>query len=269
VVFLKLGGSLITDKAHAHLHLPSVLNRVAQEIAAALDQDPHLQLLLGHGSGSFGHVPARKYATREGVQSPEDWHGFSQVWQEARALNQLVIEALENAGLPVVAFPPSACILADAGQVASWDIEPIQRALDARLVPVVNGDVIFDRKQGGTIISTEELFQYLAPRLHPDRILLAGVEEGVWADFPSRRHLVQKISHDSLAQLTGNLLGAEGDDVTGGMFSKVRSMLGLIEQDPKLEVVIFSGRKPESVKQALLGATPGTRIGSNGVGRPT
>jgi isopentenyl phosphate kinase len=52
------------------------------------------------------------------------------------------------------------------------------------------------------------------------------------------------------------------------MLAKVGGMLGLVEQEPGLEVIIFSGRQPESVKQALLGASPGTRIESNGAGRP-
>ncbi|MDD5367673.1 MAG: isopentenyl phosphate kinase [Anaerolineaceae bacterium] len=267
MVFLKLGGSLITDKAHAHVHLPSILNRVALEIAAARDQEPEMRLLLGHGSGSFGHIPAQKFATRQGVHNPQDWQGFSQVWQEARALNQLVIEAFENADLPVVAFPPSACILSEDCEVIAWDIEPLRRALDAHLIPVVNGDVVFDRKRGGTILSTEEIFRYLVPYLHPERILLSGVEAGVWADFPARRQLVQNITRENYAQLAGSLSGAEAVDVTGGMFSKVSSMLSLVEQEPGLEIIIFSGKQPEIIKQALLGASPGTRIGSNGTGR--
>jgi isopentenyl phosphate kinase len=52
--FLKLGGSLITDKNEAHTHRPDVLARLGREIAAALEQDPSIKVVLGHGSGSFG-----------------------------------------------------------------------------------------------------------------------------------------------------------------------------------------------------------------------
>jgi isopentenyl phosphate kinase len=166
--FLKLGGSLVTDKSRPHTPRPEVLERLAQEIAAARQSNPALLLLLGHGSGSFGHVPAKKYGTRNGVQTPEGWLGFAEVWQEAVALNRLVIDALIATGLPAISFPPSASAIAEDGRVYSWDLAPLQAALQARLLPVVYGDTVFDRLRGGTILSTEDLFDYLAVQLHPN-----------------------------------------------------------------------------------------------------
>ncbi len=260
LIFLKLGGSLITDKAHPHTHLPSVLNRVAEEIAAAWEQQPDLRLVIGHGSGSFGHIPGKKYGTRQGVRTERDWVGFAEVWSEARALNQLVIEALQGVSLPVIAFPPSGSILACNGQPLEWDSRPIFAALQHRLLPLVNGDVVFDTQLGGTILSTEDVFLSLAHTLHPQRILLAGVEEGVWADFPRRSHLAREITSTSYPQLAKVLEGSQAVDVTGGMLAKVRSMLELIQQEPGMEVWVFSGRKPDSIRQAIIGDLSGTRI---------
>ena len=59
LIFLKLGGSLLTDKTRPQALRPDVLGRLAGEIAAALAARPALWLLIGHGSGSFGHVAAR------------------------------------------------------------------------------------------------------------------------------------------------------------------------------------------------------------------
>lgn len=260
MIFLKLGGSLITEKTTPHTHRPEVLARMAQEIAAAREQDPGLRLVVGHGSGSFGHVPAQKYATRQGVRSPLDWYGFTEVWREAHTLNQLVIEALETEGIPVLAFPPSACILADGGQVSGWDLKPFHSALEAGLVPLVNGDVAFDSRLGGTILSTEAVFRFLAHELQPERILLVGIEEGVWADYPVREHLIQEITPANLPQLAGVLRGSQAVDVTGGMFAKVQEMLELVQEIPGLEVQIFSGNEPGLVLHALLGVKAGTRI---------
>ncbi len=133
LVFLKLGGSLITDKQSASTARLDVLERLAGEIKAALGAEPDIRLVLGHGSGSFGHVPAKKYGTRQGVSTPEQWLGFAEVWEEARALNQIVIETLLAAGLPVIAFPPSAAVLAQDGKVLEWPLRPMLAALDAGL----------------------------------------------------------------------------------------------------------------------------------------
>jgi isopentenyl phosphate kinase len=140
--FLKLGGSLITIKDQAHTPRPQAISSLAAEVRAALQQDPEKLVLLGHGSGSFGHVPAKEFATREGVQTQAQWHGFAEVWRQARELNTLVMQALSEAGLAVLAFPPSAVISAEDGQVISWDLSPIEAALNAGLVPVIYGDVV-------------------------------------------------------------------------------------------------------------------------------
>ena len=103
--FLKLGGSLITDKNQALQPRRDVLERLSREIAEAYRVNPDLRLIIGHGSGSFGHVAGQKYSTRQGVHSKEDWQGFVEVWKDARVFNQIVVEALLEAGLPVIAFP--------------------------------------------------------------------------------------------------------------------------------------------------------------------
>jgi isopentenyl phosphate kinase len=258
--FLKLGGSLITDKQSAFTPRRDVLARLAREIASACAQDPDLRLILGHGSGSFGHVPAKKYATRQGVVTPEQWKGFAEVWKEARALNQIVMDSFVEAGLPVIAFPPSASATTQDGQVENWPLTPITSALQAGLIPVVNGDVVFDRNWGGTILSTEDLFFYLAHPLRPDRILLAGLEDGVWEDFPACTRRIDSITTANYATVLPYLKGSAGVDVTGGMVQKVTRMLELTRQIPHLEALIFSGQKPGLVQQALLGALPGTVI---------
>ena len=56
LIFLKLGGSLLTDKTGTEALRADTLQRLAAEIAAARAADPQLRLVLGHGSGSFGHV---------------------------------------------------------------------------------------------------------------------------------------------------------------------------------------------------------------------
>ncbi|MBN1147200.1 MAG: isopentenyl phosphate kinase family protein [Anaerolineales bacterium] len=258
--FLKLGGSLITDKTRPRAVRPQALARLAGEIAAALRQDPTLRLLLGHGAGSFGHVPALRYGTRQGARTPQEWLGFAEVWREAAALNRLVVDALVEAGLPVISLPPSASVYAQDGQVASWNIAPIQAALQASLLPVIQGDTIFDAARGGTILSTEDLFARLAQDLRPRRVLLAGLEPGVWADYPKCEQLLAEITPRNLAGALPSIGGSAAADVTGGMLSKVRQSLELAQRIPSLQVFIFSGEIEGAVEQALLGQPQGTAI---------
>ncbi|MEW6717093.1 MAG: isopentenyl phosphate kinase [Chloroflexota bacterium] len=260
--FLKLGGSLITDKNTPQTPRREVINRTAQEIASSLKQNPELRLLIGHGSGSFGHVPAQKYGTHQGVRTFEQWQGFVEVWHTASLLNRLVVEALHRAGAPAIIFPPSAMVTTNNREIASWDLTPIRLSLEKGLIPIIYGDVVFDTQLGGTILSTENLFGYLAQSLHPQRILFAGHDHGVFWDYPQSKRLIDEITPSTLSEVLPALEGSSATDVTGGMASKVQQMTELVKVLPSLEVVIFSGAETGAVKRALEGDVSGTVIRS-------
>ncbi len=260
LVFLKLGGSLITVKDRPHTLRPQVIERLATEIAEARAEHPDLQILLGHGSGSYGHVPARQYHTRRGVNTAEEWHGFVEVWRQAAELNHMMLDVMAKAGLQALTFPPSASVTANQGEVTAWNLEPLQSALRNGLIPVVYGDVVFDRALGGTILSTEDLFAYLVPQLHPSRLLLAGIDPGVWQDFPANNHLLPVITPASFARIEVGLKGSTATDVTGGMEDKVRQVLSMINDLPGLKASIFSGEVPDNVRRSLLGEELGTML---------
>ena len=128
---------------------------------------------------------------------------------------------LIDSGLPVVSFPPSASISADNKQIIEWNIEPIKTALDNKLIPVIFGDTVFDRSLGGIILSTEELFIFLINHLNPDKIILAGKEPGVWADFPIKKLLLPKITPEIFSNVNLKITSSQSIDVTGGMQKKV------------------------------------------------
>lgn len=260
LIFMKLGGSLITHKDRPRSARIDVIERLAGEIVQAKQALPALRLVLGHGSGSFGHVPARRYRTREGVYSDQEWSGFLEVWREASALNSIVVDVLSRAGLPVLAFPPSAGVIGAGGRLIEWNLEPLNCALGEGLIPLVFGDVAFDRQIGGTIFSTEDLFVYLAPHLKPERILLVGQERGVWTDYPQRTKLIESLTTENLADLKSGIGASAATDVTGGMYTKVTRSLDICKQVPGLTVSIFSGEQHGAVQQALGGKHLGTLI---------
>jgi len=260
LIFLKLGGSIITNKDQTNTPDATNIEIIANDIKQAIDKDPTLSIIIGHGSGSFGHHAANKYGTRNGITSQEGWSGFSEVALRARELNQIVVEKLVSSGVKAISISPFSGIQAENRRITNWDISIISDCLYQHLVPVIYGDVILDRRLGGTILSTEELFAYLAPRLQPERILLAGLEEGVWKDYPQNTQLIKEIHPEDITALQAEIRGSGSIDVTGGMFTKVQSMIGLLKQLPSLEVQIFSGTTQGNVLTSLLGGQKGTLI---------
>ena len=262
LVFVKLGGSLITDKRQEATVRPKILARLAGELRQALDAVPDLRIVLGHGSGSFGHWEGSRHGTRAGVATPEAWEGFAQVSAAASRLNRIVVDTFLEAGVPVLSLQPSASALAEDGEIVALAADPLRRALAAGLVPLIFGDVAFDRARGGTILSTEDLFVHLAPILQPERILLLGNAPGVLDNW---RRVIPSITPATYPQIAPFLRGSCCTDVTGGMADKVERMVSLVQELPELRVWILTGQEPGNLKRALLdpGATPGTYISWN------
>lgn len=261
ITYLKLGGSLITDKNRPHTVRQDVLQRLAEEIRAALDADPELQLIIGHGSGSFGHVPASQYGTRDGVATAEQWRGFAQVHAEAAELNRIVSAELRKAGIDCLTFDPLS-LFADGSADRQSAAQAVFAVVEKGLVPQVYGDTVLDPDRGGTILSTEEVFIKLASTQNqPARFLLAGDEPGIWRDYPEKTELIPSVDISLFHQMNVEFIyGAAATDVTGGMRAKVNLAVSLLKNGLGKDVLIFSGLEPQNVFKALLGENPGTRI---------
>ncbi len=255
MIFLKLGGSLITDKTSTEAARFPVIQRLAGEIADARNIRPGLKILLGHGSGSFGHRAAQRYQTHQGAQSQDDWLGFSEVGAAANRLHRIVCDSMRAAGLPTLSLPPSSTVTTSGGDIETYAIESIVKSLEHNLLPIVHGDVAFDNIQGSSIVSTEQIMHHLATFLRPERILIAGKTAGI-QDHEGR--ILPQFSIKDLEDFEFD--DPDGADVTGGMKSKVSLALKLATTYPDMEVLIFSAEDPGVLKEVLIGGQAGTRI---------
>ena len=248
-ILIKLGGSLVTDKHQPRAFRRALTADVARQILAIRGAEPGLRLIIGHGSGSFGHYEARRQGTIAGVRSVRQWLGFAKVGEAASALSQLILAELIAAGLPVMRFQPSSFVTAEAGQIQSLDARLIALALDSGLLPLLHGDVALDSQLGGTILSTEAIFSRLAQELPARRIILLGEVEGV---LGADGQLIPEICPGDFARIRSALGGASGVDVTGGMLQKVEQMLALVKAHPNLQAHIADGRQPGALIDLLL-----------------
>lgn len=257
LVLLKLGGSVITDKTRPFTARLEVIDRLAVEIKKALDErEGDLQLILGHGSGSFGHAVAAQFETHRGAVRPDSWLGFAEVAAAAAELNHIVLTRLRRAGVPAMRFQPSASTRTRGEQLMYFETFPVKEALNHGLVPVIYGDVSVDASQGMSIVSTEKLFDNLARELSPARIILAGRVDGVYNKDPLTSpdaELFDYIDSSNWDEVEILLGGSHGVDVTGGMLSKVRDMYRLTLAMPPMQAMIISAEAPGHVEAVLKG----------------
>ncbi|MEM7033446.1 MAG: isopentenyl phosphate kinase [Chloroflexota bacterium] len=258
LVLLKLGGSLITDKNEPNTPRLEAIRRLAQEIKEALDvRSDDLSLIVGHGSGSFGHPPAAKYKTTSGATGPESWLGFAEISAAAARLNRIVVDILLEEGVPAISFQPSASARTRKDQLMYFETYSIREVLKHGLVPVIYGDVSVDAVQGVNIVSTEKLFDSLAREMNPERILLAGDVDAVYVGDPKvtdDAEIIEEVDVLNWEEVEASLTGSQAVDVTGGMYSKVRAMYHLTLAMPPMQAMIFSGEEADNVKEVLLGS---------------
>jgi isopentenyl phosphate kinase len=133
---------------------------------------------------------------------------------------------------------------------------PIDEALAQGLVPLVYGDVALDDLLGGTIVSTEQIFAYLARRMQPARLVLVGVVDGVFEADPLRQpraRRLDRITPSNWQQVRALLGGSHAMDVTGGMAAKVQGLVELVGELPGLKAHILSGERPGALEAVLMG----------------
>lgn len=252
LTIIKLGGSLITDKNRPLVAREAVIKRLAEEINSA-SKNYKGKLIIGHGSGSFGHASALKYQTQKGIVNRNSIKGVSEVADVASQLTKIVVRESRRAGLTAVAFAPGSFIVSNGQRPQKFFLEPIREALKHEIIPLVYGDVVFDRKQGFCIFSTEKVISVLVSALHKnykiEQIIYCGITDGVYNEAGDT---IAKINPKTFFSVKKAISGSKATDVTGGMIHKVKESLNLAKTY-RTEVLIMNGSKAGNLKKAILG----------------
>lgn len=250
LILIKLGGSLITDKNRAFYAKKKVISRLAHEVKDSLSDK--FDLIIGHGSGSFGHVVASKYQTQNGIVNKNGIWGLSLVADAAIQINRIVMQSFLRANLPVISFSPASFMTASGQKLDKFLTDQIILGLKIGIIPVIYGDVILDNKQGCCIFSGEKTLDILAKSLKDKyqgvNIILCGDTNGV---YDAEGKTIPKIDTSLFKKLASNIKGSGGIDVTGGMIHKVESSLKLIT-DFGIETRIINGKSLGKLKRVLL-----------------
>ena len=257
--YIKFGGSLITNKHKECTANLDIIDHLSSELAVYVNNNSCQNIILGHGAGSFGHIQAIKHQLSGKINNQSAWNGALEVAKAVSSLTRLLESYLIQAGLKVVSYHPSSTAQCDSGRLIHMSTSPILTALKQNAIPLIHGDICYDKKYGASIISTEEIFKYLSVSLPPDKIYLAGIDQGVYSSYPNGT-LIQSISTTDNISLN-NISESTSPDITGGMQSKVKYMQNIIKRNPSISAHIFSAKLPGELTSALdPQQNPGTLI---------
>ncbi|RXK46672.1 isopentenyl phosphate kinase [Halorientalis pallida] len=215
-VVVKLGGSVVTEKDEPETLDGAAIERAARAVAAADEE-----VVVVHGGGSFGH----HYATRHGVSRTDgttDPTAVREIHGAMQRLNDAIVEALADAGVPAVPVHPLSAGVRDAGGGLELPTGQVETMLEEGFVPVLHGDVLAHAGAGATIVSGDELVVALATGLDADSVGLCSAVPGV---LDAEDAVIDRI--DAFEDVAAVLGGSDAADVTGGMAAKVRTLLDL------------------------------------------
>jgi isopentenyl phosphate kinase len=215
--------------------------------------------LIVHGAGSYGHVLASRYRLNAGGSSPAKRTAAARVQADVRALDHLVVDALNRVGFASVPIPPASVLSLDDGRMSTIDLTPFLEFSSMGFTPVTFGDVVRDLRRGFSVCSGDLMMVELARAFRPKRAVFAADVDGLFTADPKRRkhaRLLEVVGPKDLAQIE---FSASRTDVTGSIEGKLRRMFEIAEHVD--ECLIVNGNVKNRVRDALRGKrVVGTRI---------
>jgi isopentenyl phosphate kinase len=235
LILVKLGGSVITDKSKPFTARISAIIRLGKYIKKKYINKT-TDLIIGHGAGSFAHIPAAKYQIQKGIVNKDSIWGFCLTSDAAIEINRIVVGELLKLRLKVASFAPMSFIYEE-----KLITEHIKKALSIGIIPVIYGDVIMDEKKGFHINSGEKTLDLLAKKLaryyKKVTVIYFTDTNGVYDD---KGKTIEKITPKNFFEVKKFLMGSGNIDVTGGMIHKVQESLNLVKK-LDAEVYIMNG----------------------------
>ena len=221
MILIKLGGSVITDKKEYKRFRKDVVSRLCREI-----KDSGKDVMIVHGAGSFGHVLAKEFELQKGHIRDDQTGAVAKVSHDVRELNLMVVSELIDAGIPSVSVPTGVCSVMEDGKLLIDD-EILKRYADLKIVPVMFGDVVLDRKKGFGIGSGDAVMKCLADIFNPEKIIFVSDVDGLYDKDPKTAEdaeLIPDVTEDTINMISSEMSVA---DVTGGIREKMRVMLDM------------------------------------------
>lgn len=255
---VKIGGSLVTDKAGDALRVDAdLVRRLAAEILAARERPK----VLVHGAGSYGHRIVQRTGIHRGLTDEDSLLAMGETQRLQLELNSHITYLLLEAGLPVMPVQASASAVMESGTLYRMDLQAVDLMVAQGLIPLLYGVPAVDAAQGCSILSGDQIAPYVARRMDLGRVIHVTDVDGVFEGDPHADPAVtrfDRVDRHNLAAVRARLAGSSSVDVTGGMAGKVAALIDLARRGPISRIV--SGRIPGRLTQALDGEDVGTLI---------
>ncbi len=276
-VILKLGGSVVTHKGSSDfpLYPASILEsgtrfvnvdavkRICSEIKDSLQYLGYLVIV--HGAGVFGHFPVSEFLKSD--ESMRVSVGWPLTLYSVQVENLVLLNEMLTSGLPVIGFSPRSMFTATArdrdrpwvSTDASFDPNIIKHLLPT-YIPVLFGDLVFDKNGDPAVLSGDTILYLCARELKDVDLVASGTDvQGIFTDDPKKNpdaKLVRRIAFSEKNKLVPK--ESSYRDVDGGMSRKFKELMSIAKLG--IPSMVIDALKEGNISKALRGEHVGTLI---------
>ncbi|MHA1673395.1 MAG: isopentenyl phosphate kinase [Promethearchaeota archaeon] len=243
---IKLGGALLTEKNKPYTTQKVVIPAIVQEIykcrALGLIED----LIVIHGVGSHGHPPVLAYRLHHGFKDPTQLLALTTTQQAVNAFRMELVSEFIKVGIPVNLMHISSFCVSSKSSIKEMFLESFNGFLSLGMIPLVGGDMVYDRTMGFSVGGGDQLAVMLAKKLPVTRLIFATDVDGIYSDDPKKNPDAKLLSGITCGELSERITAtnlSEKKDASGAMKGKLIAIQALEDQiKAGLEVSLLSMR---------------------------
>lgn len=234
---VKLGGSITTIKnGNYELNYENLKN-----IAEVLSKSKLLsnsKIILVFGGGSFGNVAPIEYNILSKCNKDTYLVNISKMTTVMFSMLTDITNVFIEYGIPVYPFQCSAIVRQKINLKYEINIESILLALKQNYIPIISGDLVFNRENDFTIFSSDNI-PFLISEVFPVKHVLYYTDvDGLYSNLIDKKiiPLIKLGDFEAIKNLAGP---SSNQDVTGGMAHKIIQIENLLKNNVTSEILSF------------------------------
>ncbi len=252
---IKLGGALLTQKFKPYTTHKAVLPRIAQEIykcrALGLIED----LIIIHGVGSHGHPPVLAHRLHRGFKDSTQLLALTTTQHAVNAFRMELVSEFIKVGIPINLMHTSSICVSSKGSIQEMFLESFNGFLAMGMVPLVGGDMVYDRDMGFSVGGGDQLAVMIAKKLPVARLIFATDVSGMYTDDPKKNLDAKRLPEITCGELSERITVtnlSEKQDASGAMKGKLLVIKSLEDQiKAGMEVSLLSMLTPGNLINLL------------------
>lgn len=243
MIVIKLGGSVITEKAKYRTFRRKICERLIRELKYC----PYPYILI-HGAGSFGHIKVDEYKLSEGVADSSSRYkeGIAIVSKDVRELNCKILSTMINVGIMPFSLPPKEILKMENGAVKEFNKRPFDDVFELDMIPVSFGDLVPDCRKVISICSGDVIMLEISKHFKVEKMIFVTNVDGVWGKDGKLMKEISPGRIDEIAEIK-----YRGKDVTGDMKKKLMCAFKIAER--VIDVIILNGNIAGRLEECIKG----------------